>query len=177
MHSPNIYIYFPCVLYLNPILQYDHEVYSLVDDGGPAPVSTRWTVLCMDLQYLLSMYLNRRYSYIKSAKLCANMMVKNIFTSDTLYEPGPVYVMVYLRLIYFYVYISTASCDNITTRFLKLIFSICWMNRITLHNLYKNIIQIDTLEICIKRVLSKSKLSQCEGIMIIFFVFPDHTTK
>ena len=34
------------------------------------------------------MYLNRRYSYLKSVKLCANMYVKNLFTSDTEYEPG-----------------------------------------------------------------------------------------
>ena len=34
------------------------------------------------------MYLNRKYSYIKGVRLCANMLVKNIFTSDILYEPG-----------------------------------------------------------------------------------------
>ena len=55
---------------------------------GPAPASTRWTVLCLDFQYILSMYLNRRYSYMKSIKLCANMLVKNIYTSDLDYEPG-----------------------------------------------------------------------------------------
>ena len=65
------------------------------DDSGPAPISTRWTVLVMDLQYLLSMYLNRRYSYLKSVKLCANMLVKNIFTSDSLYEPG-IYLILHI---------------------------------------------------------------------------------
>lgn len=58
------------------------------DHGGVAPLATRWTVLCMDFNHVLSLYLNRRFSYLKSVRLCANMMVKNIFTSDNLYEPG-----------------------------------------------------------------------------------------
>jgi len=56
--------------------------------SGPAPLSTRWTILCLDFQYILSMYLNRKYAYIKGVRLCANMLVKNIFTSDNQYEPG-----------------------------------------------------------------------------------------
>ena len=36
------------------------------------------------------MYLNRKYAYIKGVRLCANMLVKNMFTSDILYEPGMV---------------------------------------------------------------------------------------
>lgn len=55
---------------------------------GPAPSSTRWTVLCLDLQYILSTYLSRRYSYVRSIRLCANMLVKNVFTSDIVYDPG-----------------------------------------------------------------------------------------
>ncbi|XP_052262541.1 WD repeat-containing protein 90-like isoform X2 [Dreissena polymorpha] len=58
------------------------------EQSGPAPLSTRWTILCLDFQYILSMYLNRRYAYIKGVRLCANMHVKNIFTSDIQYEPG-----------------------------------------------------------------------------------------
>lgn len=58
------------------------------DHSGPAPMSTRWTVLCLDMNYILSMYLNRKFSYIKNIKLCANMLVKNISTSDILYEVG-----------------------------------------------------------------------------------------
>ncbi|XP_025111591.1 WD repeat-containing protein 90-like isoform X3 [Pomacea canaliculata] len=54
---------------------------------GPAPSSTRWTVLCLDLQYILSTYLSRRYSYVRSIRLCANMLVKNVFTSDIVYDP------------------------------------------------------------------------------------------
>lgn len=55
---------------------------------GPAPWSTRWTCLTMDLRYVLSVYLNRTHSHLKSIKLCANMSVKNIITSDLLFDPG-----------------------------------------------------------------------------------------
>ncbi|KAK7112108.1 WD repeat-containing protein 90-like isoform X2 [Littorina saxatilis] len=58
------------------------------ENSGPAPGTTRWTVLCLDLNYILSTYLNRRYAYVKSMRLCANMLVKNVFTSDVLYDPG-----------------------------------------------------------------------------------------
>ncbi|XP_039991620.1 WD repeat-containing protein 90 isoform X3 [Xiphias gladius] len=55
---------------------------------GPAPTSVRWTCLMLDLQYTLSVYLNRCYSNLRSIKLCANMAVKNMFTSDLLLDPG-----------------------------------------------------------------------------------------
>ncbi|XP_032358084.1 WD repeat-containing protein 90 isoform X2 [Etheostoma spectabile] len=55
---------------------------------GPAPTLVRWTCLMLDLQYTLSVYLNRCYSQLKSIKLCANMAVKNMFTSDLLLDPG-----------------------------------------------------------------------------------------
>ncbi|XP_045924452.1 WD repeat-containing protein 90 [Micropterus dolomieu] len=55
---------------------------------GPAPISVRWTCLMLDLQYTVSVYLNRCYSHVKSIKLCANMTVKNMFTSDLLLDPG-----------------------------------------------------------------------------------------
>lgn len=55
---------------------------------GPAPPNPRWTCLIMDLRYVLSVYLNRTHSHLKSIKLCANMSVKNIITSDLLFDPG-----------------------------------------------------------------------------------------
>ncbi|KAF7661571.1 hypothetical protein LDENG_00259120 [Lucifuga dentata] len=55
---------------------------------GPAPSMVRWTCLMLDLQYILNVYLNRCYSHLKSVKLCANMLVKNMFTSDLLLDPG-----------------------------------------------------------------------------------------
>ncbi|XP_071478368.1 WD repeat-containing protein 90-like [Diadema antillarum] len=57
------------------------------DLQGPAPPSSKWTLLLLDLQYILSMYLNCKYRYLKSVRLCANMYVKNVFTSDMQYEP------------------------------------------------------------------------------------------
>ncbi|XP_062848748.1 WD repeat-containing protein 90 [Trichomycterus rosablanca] len=55
---------------------------------GPVPVGVRWTCLVMDLRYILSVYLNRTHSHLKSVKLCANMAVKNLITSDLLLDPG-----------------------------------------------------------------------------------------
>uniref|UniRef100_A0A667XPV8 WD repeat domain 90 n=1 Tax=Myripristis murdjan TaxID=586833 RepID=A0A667XPV8_9TELE len=49
---------------------------------GPAPSMVRWTCLMLDLQYILSVYLSRCHSHLKSIKLCANMSVKNMFTTD-----------------------------------------------------------------------------------------------
>lgn len=66
------------------------QYFWLCDAGlvGRAPTSVRWTCLMMDLQFTLSVYLNRHYSHLKSIKLCANMAVKNMFTSDLLLDPG-----------------------------------------------------------------------------------------
>lgn len=50
--------------------------------------SVRWTCLMLDLEYMLSIYLKRCYHSLKSIKLCANMAVKNMFTSDLLLDPG-----------------------------------------------------------------------------------------
>ncbi|KAL8597435.1 hypothetical protein ACOMHN_050933 [Nucella lapillus] len=58
------------------------------EQSGPAPASTRWTVLCLDLNFILSTYLHRTHAYVKGMRLCANMLVKNVFTSDVLYDPG-----------------------------------------------------------------------------------------
>uniref|UniRef100_A0A8C3RSM3 WD repeat-containing protein 90 n=1 Tax=Chelydra serpentina TaxID=8475 RepID=A0A8C3RSM3_CHESE len=55
---------------------------------GVAPANVRWTCLMLDLHYILSMYLNRHYSYLKSIKLCSNLLVKNLYTSDLLFDPG-----------------------------------------------------------------------------------------
>lgn len=41
---------------------------------GAAPADTRWTCLVLDLHYVLSLYLSRRYSHLKSIKLCSNLL-------------------------------------------------------------------------------------------------------
>ncbi|XP_077172586.1 WD repeat-containing protein 90 isoform X2 [Paroedura picta] len=55
---------------------------------GLAPANVRWTFLTLDLRHVLSLYLNRRYSHLKSVKLCSNLLVKNLFTSNILFNPG-----------------------------------------------------------------------------------------
>jgi hypothetical protein len=47
----------------------------------------QWTFLVIDLHYTLNMYVKRQYLYVKSIKLCSNMLVKNVFTSDILFDP------------------------------------------------------------------------------------------
>ncbi|CAJ0940944.1 unnamed protein product [Ranitomeya imitator] len=54
---------------------------------GPAPSGSRWTCLLLDLRYILSMYLSRRYSHLRSVKLCSNLLVKNLVTSDLGVQP------------------------------------------------------------------------------------------
>ncbi|XP_027718740.1 WD repeat-containing protein 90 isoform X2 [Vombatus ursinus] len=61
---------------------------SKTDLIGAAPNYVRWTCLQLDLQFILIMYLNRRYSHVKGIKLCANQLVKNIYTSDLSFDPG-----------------------------------------------------------------------------------------
>lgn len=58
------------------------------DNLGHVSVSTRYTFLTLDLKYIVSFYLNQNYAYLKNIRLCANMLVKGLFTSDTEYEPG-----------------------------------------------------------------------------------------
>ena len=52
------------------------------------PQATRWTVLVLDFRYILSVYLNRQYAYMKNIRLCASMFLKGLFTSDIDYQPG-----------------------------------------------------------------------------------------
>uniref|UniRef100_A0A670YA84 WD repeat-containing protein 90 n=1 Tax=Pseudonaja textilis TaxID=8673 RepID=A0A670YA84_PSETE len=55
---------------------------------GLAPSNVRWTCLILDLRHILGLYLNRTYSHLKSVKLCSNLLVKNLFTSDLLFDPA-----------------------------------------------------------------------------------------
>ena len=48
----------------------------------------KWTVLCMDLQCILKEFLHSSYSHLKGIKLCGNLLVRNIFTSDIRYLPN-----------------------------------------------------------------------------------------
>ncbi|XP_077482569.1 WD repeat-containing protein 90 [Stigmatopora argus] len=58
--------------------------------SGPLPPGPKvhWTCLMMDLQLTLSTYLSQHfYSHLKSIKLCSNMSVKNVFTTDLQLTP------------------------------------------------------------------------------------------
>lgn len=58
------------------------------DLSGAAPAQTKWTVFCIDLNSLVRVYANRTYECVRGFKLCSNMLIKNVVTSDVLYEPG-----------------------------------------------------------------------------------------
>uniref|UniRef100_S4RVZ0 WD repeat domain 90 n=1 Tax=Petromyzon marinus TaxID=7757 RepID=S4RVZ0_PETMA len=77
--STNTWLQFPFLNELQP---------PTTDDRGPAPGNVRWTCLMLDLHHVLSCYLSQCYSHVKSVKLCSCMMVRNIFTSDAVYQPG-----------------------------------------------------------------------------------------
>ena len=49
--------------------------------------SPRWSLLVVDLKTILSKYVHSSYAYLKNLKLCANLVVKNVFTSDHNYSP------------------------------------------------------------------------------------------
>ncbi|XP_053527570.1 WD repeat-containing protein 90 isoform X4 [Artibeus jamaicensis] len=53
-----------------------------------APPGARWTCLQLDLHDILLVYLNRRYSHLKSVRLCANLLVRSLYTSDLCFDPA-----------------------------------------------------------------------------------------
>ncbi len=70
------------------------------DLSGAAPPVTKWTVLCVDLINLTQVYANRTFHYIRSFKICANVLAKNVITSDLLYEPGVTHAEARLKGVY-----------------------------------------------------------------------------
>ncbi|XP_063082283.1 WD repeat-containing protein 90 isoform X5 [Cavia porcellus] len=56
--------------------------------AGMAPPGACWTFLQLDLHDILLIYLSRCYGHLKSVKLCANLLVKNLYTSDLNFDPG-----------------------------------------------------------------------------------------
>lgn len=55
---------------------------------GLCPLAPRWTCLQLDLRDTLLLYLNRRYGHLKSVRLCASLLVRNLYTSDLSFDPG-----------------------------------------------------------------------------------------
>uniref|UniRef100_A0A8C5QWB5 WD repeat-containing protein 90 n=1 Tax=Leptobrachium leishanense TaxID=445787 RepID=A0A8C5QWB5_9ANUR len=86
--STATWLQFPFVCGARKDSIYDHTVQTARRDlVGPAPSGSRWTCLLLDLRYVLSMYLSCKYSHVKSVKLCSNLLVKNLMTSDLLFTP------------------------------------------------------------------------------------------
>ncbi|ELK28424.1 WD repeat-containing protein 90, partial [Myotis davidii] len=61
---------------------------SRKDLAGAAPPGARWTCLQLDLHDILLVYLNRRYSHLKSVRLCASLLVRSLYTSDLCFDPA-----------------------------------------------------------------------------------------
>ncbi|XP_010837950.1 PREDICTED: WD repeat-containing protein 90-like, partial [Bison bison bison] len=55
---------------------------------GVASPGARWTCLQLDLHDILLVYLHRCYSHLKGVRLCASMLVRNLYTSDLCFNPA-----------------------------------------------------------------------------------------
>ncbi|CAH6786585.1 Wdr90 [Phodopus roborovskii] len=55
---------------------------------GVAPPNARWTYLQLDLHDILIFYLSRHYGHLKSIRLCASLLVRNLYTSDLCFDPA-----------------------------------------------------------------------------------------
>ena len=55
--------------------------------GGSTDPTPRWTLLAVDLQSALATFFNQTYMCLKSVKVCANVFIKGVFTSDQEYTP------------------------------------------------------------------------------------------
>ncbi|XP_031206401.1 WD repeat-containing protein 90 isoform X4 [Mastomys coucha] len=58
------------------------------DLTGVPPPRARWTCLQLDLRDVLMSYLSRHYSHLKSIRLCASLLVRNLYTSDLCFDPA-----------------------------------------------------------------------------------------
>ncbi|XP_048188254.1 WD repeat-containing protein 90 isoform X2 [Perognathus longimembris pacificus] len=69
-------------------LQFPFIFQARTSDRGVAPPGTRWTCLQLDLCDILLVYLSRRYGHLKSVRLCASLLVRNLYTSDLCFDPA-----------------------------------------------------------------------------------------
>ena len=51
--------------------------------------SSRWTLLVLDLRAILGQQLHVEFAYLKNIQLCANLLVRGVFTSHAEYSPLP----------------------------------------------------------------------------------------
>jgi hypothetical protein len=95
--TTSTWLQFPYVIQAPKNTIYEKTEQNARDMSGPAPPLTKWTILCIDLVTLLKSYSNRNYNCVRGFKLCANMYIKNVITSDILYEPGITHAEAKLR--------------------------------------------------------------------------------
>lgn len=91
------WLQFPYVIQAPKGSVYEKTELNARDLSGSAPPITKWTILCIDLIGLTQSYSSRTYQCVRGYKLCANMLVKNVITSDLLYEPGITHAEARLR--------------------------------------------------------------------------------
>ncbi len=91
------WLQFPYVVQAPGGSVYERAEQVAKDLTGSAPPVTKWTILCVDLPALMQTYSNRTYQAVRGFKLCASMLVKNVVTSDILYEPGLTFAEAKLR--------------------------------------------------------------------------------
>lgn len=87
--STTTWIQFPFVIQAPKGTVYEKAELNAKDLSGSAPPITKWTILCVDIISLIQQYVpNRTYHSVRGYKLCANLLIKNVITSDVLYQPG-----------------------------------------------------------------------------------------
>lgn len=85
--SSNTWLQFPMIVDSAPGTP-DHNTESLrIPDGRKSPEKPAWMMLCLDLKSILAVHLNRKYGCLKSLRICANLTVRNCFTSDVEFCP------------------------------------------------------------------------------------------
>jgi hypothetical protein len=97
LKTTSSWLQFPYVIQAPCGSVYEKAEMTAKDLTGAAPPVTKWTILCVDLPALMQTYSNRTYHSVRGFKLCASMLVKNVVTSDILYEPGLTFAEAKLR--------------------------------------------------------------------------------
>lgn len=54
----------------------------------PTPDNSAWSCLVIDLQMISLKYFHHNHGYLKSVKVCANVLIKCVYVSDNLYHPS-----------------------------------------------------------------------------------------
>ena len=70
-------------------LQFPFLTGSDKENSGTKPDSSVncWTLLTLDLKAILTKYVHAKYANVKNIKLCSNLLVKSVFTSDIEFSP------------------------------------------------------------------------------------------